>query len=115
MPIDATASNKETQPKGKPTSVWIKLFVLFHCVAITSWSLPPAKDIKPPAFDRSSPTGFVKSVGSTVSDGVLWVNSYYFKQSPVMQYVECTGFWQYWDMFAPNPSAEDRYGTAEII
>ena len=34
--------------------------------------------------------------------------------SPVKYYLIPTGFWQYWDMFAPNPANIDFYCDAEV-
>jgi len=37
-----------------------------------------------------------------------------FISKPIQCYLFTTGFWQYWDMFAPNPSNIDFYGDAVI-
>jgi hypothetical protein len=35
-------------------------------------------------------------------------------ESPIQCYLFTTGFWQYWDMFAPNPSNIDFWGDAIV-
>lgn len=37
-----------------------------------------------------------------------------FAVNPVSYYMETTGLWQYWDMFAPNPSALDYWIDAKV-
>ena len=85
-------------------SFLVKALVALHIVAITVWSLPHAPGRAKP------PTNPVERA----SDAVLSANERYLKPTPIRQYVLATGFWQYWDMFAPNPSSTDLYGTAEI-
>ena len=83
---------------------WIKAFVAFHLVAITLYALP-----NPPDELRA---GTVKPVGS---DWILYLIWRYTKPFPLVQaYAFSTGFWQYWDMFAPNPVSRDQYCTAQI-
>jgi hypothetical protein len=86
----------------KPNApLWIKLFVLFHVVAITLWALP-RRD-----FDKSPPKA---------TDYILYWNSKYALPSPPLQaYLFTTGFWQYWDMFSPNPSQTDIWCDAEVV
>lgn len=114
-PAAAAVSDKEP----KRVSFWIKLFVAFHIIAITSWALP-----KPPddlmngqaklAIDRTNPVTAFRSAGNYVSNGTLLFNQNQLKDSPLKFYLLFTGFWQYWDMFSPNPASTDFYGTAEI-
>lgn len=51
--------------------------------------------------------------------GTEWINywddKYLRTFPPIDMYLHFTGFWQYWDMFAPNPSHSDIYGDAEVI
>ena len=35
--------------------------------------------------------------------------------NPVALYVESSGLWQYWDMFAPNPSSLDYWIDAKVV
>ena len=131
-----SAAQPEPAPEKRGVSFWIKLFVLIHLIAITSWSLPDVqKDV---ASGQRKLTvdwqGFVSSftdwrhpanavraagvlgrqMGGYISDGTLLVNERYVKTSPLKYYTLSTGFWQYWDMFSPNPASIDFYGTATI-
>ena len=82
----------------------VKVFVAFHLLAITVWAIP-----NPP---HPIPNGTVPARGS---DHILvWKNDVP-KQNPVLRgYLLSTGTWQYWDMFAPDPSQTDFYGTATV-
>jgi hypothetical protein len=57
---------------------------------------------------------FVSSTTSTISDGILLANQQFLKPSPLKYYLVTTGFWQYWDMFSPNPAKTDVWGDALI-
>jgi hypothetical protein len=83
----------------------VKLFVAFHVIAITSWSLPNSS----PAIASG------KVAPSTVSDWILYKNDILLKPSVIKPYVLATGFWQSWDMFSPNPANEDIYADAEVF
>ena len=99
-----------SQEKRK-ASPWLKAFVLFHIFAITVWAIPePPENIR---NGKVSPQG---------SDYILLWNWNYLKTTtgpvtiqPILSdYVLCTGFWQYWDMFAPNPASADFYGDGIV-
>ena len=47
-------------------------------------------------------------------DQLLAANNRLRYESPLRYYLQVTGFWQYWDMFAPNPANTDSWLTAEI-
>lgn len=99
---------------------WIKAFVVMHIVGITMWSLPYPKrpyQIGTASFgvDTSSPSAFARSFSETVTEGSLYLNWKYLKGSPLMYYPGITGFWQYWDMFSPNPANTDLYMEADVI
>ena len=84
-------------------SPWVKAFVLFHVFAIVVWSLP-----RPPQESNqvhSEPWGNGKLI--------VW-NNEYLQQSPLKYYLQCTGLWQYWDMFAPDPMKVDVYLDANV-
>jgi hypothetical protein len=105
----------ETAETKRGVSIWIKLFVAFHLVAITSWTLPTARDVNEKlVIDKSSPFAAAKSIGRNISDGTLIYNDKFVKASPLQYYLLSTGFWQYWDMFSPNPASIDFYGTATV-
>lgn len=95
------------EPDSAPakTASWpVKAFVFFHLFCITVWSLPTPPD--------SLMTGRAKPVGS---DPLLIWNQRTLKSlPPVVTYLSVTGLWQYWDMFAPNPSQTDLWGDAEV-
>lgn len=102
-------TNEATANRKKPNAPWwIKLFVLFHVICITSWSIPNASpaqlsgQLNPPTF----------AAGDWVR---VWNNRYVKKQPPLQAYLFVTGFWQYWDMFAPNPAHTDFYCDADVI
>jgi hypothetical protein len=95
---------KRDQEPAKTVSPWIKAFVALHILAITVWSLPNA----PPGVLL----GKNKALGG---DAILLFNQRHLKPSPLKYYLLPTGFWQYWDMFSPNPASTDFYGTAEIV
>jgi len=99
-------SGSETADLRSParTPVWIKAFVAFHLVAITVWSLPnPGERLL---------KGDVRAFGTDI---LLVLNGRHLKTlPPIRAYVTSTGFWQYWDMFAPNPAQTDYYGTALV-
>lgn len=113
MPRDQVKLASPT-PSRKRVSVFIKIFVAFHLIAITSWSMPPPPKDAKFEIDRRSPIQAAQSVGRIISDGSLYANRKYVKDSPVKFYLLFSGFWQYWDMFSPNPSNIDFYGTASI-
>lgn len=111
--------DKERPPNGKKTRnapLWVKIFVPLHIIAITSWSLPNAPDVY-----RNDPsklqikTGSAKEAVQTTAEylrnGFLLANEHYVKASPLQHYLLVTGFWQYWDMFSPNPASVDLYAT----
>jgi hypothetical protein len=89
----------------RKVSPWVKAFVLFHAAAITIWALP-----NPPATILQ---GERAPVGSDYL--LVWNHAYLKPLPPVRHYVLTTGFWQYWDMFAPNPVSVDFYGSAQVV
>lgn len=84
---------------------WVKVLVALHLVAIASWSLPnPAPGVM---------NGKVPPRGNEV---LLHQNYQKLKLNPaVRKYLFVTGAWQYWDMFAPNPSSVDVWGDAIVV
>lgn len=93
------------KPKSQKGVSWIvKLFVAFHLIAITSWSIPTAA----PGVE----SGVVKP--SFPSEWLLLENERYLKRSPTELYLLSTGMWQSWDMFSPNPASSDIYCDANV-
>lgn len=106
------------KPNPKSTvSPWVKAFVAFHLFCITVWSLPnPRPGLMSGAESLSvKPERFLQSFSETATEGTLYYNWKYLKQSPFMYYPLATGFWQYWDMFAPNPANTDQYLEAKVV
>ncbi len=97
-------SPEPNEPQRK-VKIWVKLFVLFHLICITIWALPnPPKSI---SERRVAPAG---------TQWIPYLNQTYLKSfPPLTAYLFVTGFWQYWDMFAPNPAQTDQYGDADVI
>jgi len=98
--------SKEETPRKRPNAPWyVKVLVFAHLFCITVWALPA-----PPATLMN---GQVKPVGS---DYILLWNQKGPKQwRPLNAYLFTTGFWQYWDMFAPNPAQTDFWADAEVV
>lgn len=83
------------------------------------WSLPSPKEpyqhgTAKLGIKTSSPHAFIQSFSETVTEGTLYFNWKYLKSSPLVYYPGTTGFWQYWDMFSPNPASVDLYLEADI-
>ena len=83
---------------------WLKVLLFLHVTAITIWALPnPAPAA---AEGRRNPVG---------TEWLLFWNSHYLKNiGPLEVYLLGTGFWQYWDMFSPNPSQTDIWVDAIV-
>jgi hypothetical protein len=96
-----------TAPEPKERPRWLrgllKGLLLFHIIAIVSWSMPQT-----PAAISSG------MVEPSIGEWPLVVNDNYVKTSPVAQYICTVGVWQSWDMFSPDPSRRDVWGSAEI-
>ena len=99
-----TVTNASLNQQPRSVSIWVKLFVLFHIIAITSFAMPT-----PPAAIREQR---VQPGGSEWL--VYWNDTYVKTLPPISIYLKETGFWQYWDMFAPNPSHTDTWCDAVI-
>ncbi len=84
---------------------WLKVLVILHVVAVTVWALP---DPTPSAMQKKrNPVG---------TEWLLYWNHQYLKQfQPIRAYVGVSGFWQYWDMFSPNPSSTDIWVDAIVV
>jgi hypothetical protein len=91
------------EPERRNAPVWMKLLVGVHVAAITSWALP-----------RSAPGVANQTLEPRGLDWVLYLNDRYGRNSPLQQYVLFFGFWQSWDMFAPNPTNSDVWGDAIV-
>ncbi len=113
-------SSKPTEPKTERNApLWIKAFVVFHIIGITMWTLPNPKRpylLGTARFEvnAQSPSEFVRSFSETTTQGFLYFNWKYIKQSPLMYYAGSTGFWQFWDMFSPDPASVDLFLVADV-
>ena len=97
---------KNQDNKAKPNAPWyIKFFVLLHLFCITVWAIPNPPD------DMAQ--GKVKPWGTDYL--LVWNSEYLKSMQPLAAYLFVTGTWQYWDMFAPNPSQIDIWCDAEVV
>lgn len=118
--ISKAATNGRAD-RPKPNAPWyVKAFVVFHILAITIFAIP-----NPPAgyqngtmklgIDSNAPGGVIGSFSRLLVDGLSVWKLNYGRQSILGYYPLSTGFWQYWDMFAPNPVDYDLYATADVV
>ncbi|MGE0001760.1 MAG: hypothetical protein AB7F50_09275 [Fimbriimonadaceae bacterium] len=88
----------------------VKALVLAHIALILHWSLPlPAKSIADGKIPATS-----ENVLRYPVDFALYGNDYARGASPTRYYLQSTGLWQYWDMFAPNPASLDYWYDAKV-
>jgi len=96
--------------QGGRVSPLVKAFVLAHIALIFHWSLPmPSRRIA----DREIPPT-TENVLKYPIEFALYANDYARGASPTGYYLQCTGLWQYWDMFAPNPASLDYWYDARV-
>lgn len=85
--------------------IWVKVFVPLHVFAILAWSLPQ--------LPRPVLNGSIPPYGT---DHILLANEKHVKTFPPLRaYLTATGFWQYWDMFSPDPSRTDYWCDAIVV
>lgn len=99
-------SDRRGEPSGveRTAPTWVKILVGFHVFATIVWTLP-----NPP---KAVAEGALKP---RATQWLLYWNGKYLKSlNPVRAYLFVTGTWQYWDMFAPDPSSTDWYCTTEV-
>lgn len=118
--------------KKRNAPLWVKIFVPFHLLAITVWALPyaPSQFVPtktwvngelvtqaprvPLGVKLDSVTGFFQSLAQFLANEPLVLNQIYGKDSALKFYCTPTGFWQFWDMFSPNPASTDVYVDALV-
>ncbi len=100
---------EEAQPRRKVGAL-VKVWLVVHVFLITSWSLPHGA----PAIENGSVPATVSNVVQNLPDYVYAANDWFKVNSPTRFYLESTGLWQYWDMFAPNPSNVDIWVDAVV-
>ncbi len=102
--LSADAPSYTGPTPARKVSFIVKLLVALHVLVITIWAIPePRKAIQE---DRVTPAG--------TEWLCYWDAKYLRRLPPVRMYCLVTGFWQYWDMFAPDPSHEDQWCDAKI-
>lgn len=107
--MDAPAAKRTVHPL-------IKAWVVFHALMILLWSTPHPTALVTEQFNRSTPgEKLMRPIDSlmVVNDGVF-KNQFGIANNPLPLYLESTGLWQWWDMFAPNPSSTDAYMDAVV-
>lgn len=93
-------SRASAKPKVSP---WVQAFVYFHLFAIIVWSIPrPREEL---VTGKEPPQG---------NEHLILLNNRYLQEGPVKYYLQCTGLWQYWDMFAPDPLKIDVFMDANV-
>lgn len=111
MPLKETSH--EPEPGGEPEAApkerpkWLrgllKGLLAFHILGIISWTMPEAPS---PVKNRT--------VEPLLMDYPLLVNQEYVKYGIFRPWIVTLGLWQSWDMFSPNPSDRDVWGSARI-
>ena len=99
------SSHKTGPDTNRPNApIWLKILVFWHVICITVWALPnPSNEIL---------EGKVAAPGT---DKILLWNYQNKMRDPLRQYLYLTGFWQYWDMFCPDPASVDIWFDAEVV
>ncbi len=97
---EPTGSSKKAALLG---GLLLRVAIGLHIVAITSWSLPDA-----PNAVRA---GVATPYGT---DWLLYWNQRELKHGIIQKYLFFSGFWQYWDMFAPDPADTDFWCDASV-
>ncbi len=116
------------EEQGQPrVHILVKLWVLFHLFAITFYALPnPPEGLRAWSqadVDAKTLQFAQRPIGT---DWLLIWNKKYLKDAPPLahiggkeirfvDYLISTGFWQYWDMFSPNPSNWDGFVEVEVV
>jgi hypothetical protein len=105
----------EPRPNKKGVHWLVQVWVFFHLFMILSWSLPDAPDRIFDEHEQKSPKPKpIKEKLRDIPNEVLYFNRQYIKESPTRYYLYTTGFWQYWNMFSPNPANVDVYIDALV-
>lgn len=107
--MDHTKPVAESPAKKKGVHWAIKAWLALHVLLIFSRSVPLPTEAEQQAVADGNGTG----IGSTIKTLNLQVLRNRDYGAPY--YTESLGFWQYWDMFAPNPAQEDIWLDAEVL
>ena len=106
--MDAPAPKRTVHPL-------IKIWVVFHGAMIFLWSVPHPNAAAREQFQRQTPVEKLVNLKDTLmvlNDGVI--KGDLVPNDPIPYYMNSTGLWQWWDMFAPNPADTDAYMDAEV-
>lgn len=109
------------EPKKRKGVHWlVQVWVFFHLVMILSWSLPntPVRlreeyEAKK-AGQKVEPRPAISKVRDFPNYILLYNDVVMKEESPTKYYLFSTGFWQYWNMFSPNPANVDVYMDALV-
>lgn len=108
-------SAKSAEARPRRVSILVKLFVAFHLTAIFIWATPePAPGYRDGLLKWRLETSGIHPFMQSLNQGFRTFTYWQLKPSIIKAYVLPTGFWQYWDMFAPNPANIDFYGDAVV-
>ena len=94
----------------------IKTWVILHAIIISCWSIPiTPKSLQAYTRKNATPREIANSPRPKFLQWVQIYNDQLVREnSLVRNYLLPTGFWQYWDMFAPDPSNNDIWFDATI-
>jgi len=99
------------EPAKKRGVHWgIKVWLLIHCALVFSRSIPLPTEVD---YNLAEKPFAPNQVPSRIK--VANVKTLRTKEFLAPYYVESLGFWQYWDMFAPNPAQEDIWLDAIVV
>lgn len=103
------------QAKSPGVNPLIKVGFVLYVALICLWSLPRApRDLRVLASPRATPEMRAAVRKPTPYEELLIANDRHVRGGPAGRVLLTTGLWQYWDMFAPNPSVNDFWVTADI-
>lgn len=115
IPASNGSSSSSSGLRLQKVSFWVKAFVVFHVVAITIWCIPePPKQYQTKPDSWKFDTKSVADAARSLNYGLRILNTEYGRSSIASLYLLPTGFWQYWDMFAPDPASTDIYCDAIV-
>lgn len=110
-----SANQTNDQFSGKRVKWPLKVWFFLHCTIILLWCLPrPAPSLAP--YGRwATPADVLEKLPAPAGMQHLYIFvDKYVRDTPLRHYLIFPGFWQYWDMFAPNPSDHDYWIEAEL-
>jgi hypothetical protein len=106
--VVGTAKSERTEKQVHPV---VKILVLAHLFVVISWTLPRVPTDIQEGKVKFEGTNIVRRAG----DWILVANDRFRAHPAPSGYLQYTGFWQYWDMFAPNPANTDLWLDAVVV